>query len=310
MNSLNIGISFDNAVARILEQPSIGRLGWTLLHSLWQFAFLAIVLWLFLKLMSRQSSSSRYVVSCLTLLLMVATTTITFNGIEIDSNRDVAEHTARASSDIHGTLSSDAGEVPSAGPSIALPPQKVAAPEVSSSEAASPPLGFLSVLRTIVEPWLTTIVVLWGVGVVFASTRPLISWYFVRRLRNVGISAVSKETLELLRQTADSLGLTRSVEIVQSKLVEVPAVIGYLRPLILLPLSAVNGLTVQQLEALLAHELAHISRHDYLVNLLQNIVETLLFYHPAVWWVSRKIRYGRENCCDDITVSVSKDRAT
>ena len=86
-----------------------------------------------------------------------------------------------------------------------------------------------------------------------------------------------------------------------------PTVIGWLKPVVLLPASALAGLTPRQLEAILAHELAHIRRHDYLVNLLQTLVETLLFYHPAVWWLSRRIRVERENCCDDLAVSLCGD---
>ena len=91
----------------------------------------------------------------------------------------------------------------------------------------------------------------------------------------------------------------------ESTLVEVPMVIGWLRPVILLPVAATTGLSSEQLEAILAHELAHVARRDYLVNLLQSVVETLLFYHPAVWWVSNQIRVEREHCCDDIAVAVS-----
>ena len=86
-----------------------------------------------------------------------------------------------------------------------------------------------------------------------------------------------------------------------------PTVIGWLKPVVLLPASALAALSPQQLEAILAHELAHIRRHDYLVNLLQTLVETLLFYHPAVWWLSRRIRIERENCCDDLAVSLCGD---
>src|SRR5262249_33339444 len=84
-------------------------------------------------------------------------------------------------------------------------------------------------------------------------------------------------------------------------------VIGWIRPLILLPLTAMTGLAELQLQAILAHELAHIRRHDYLVNLLQTTVETILFYHPAVWWISHQIRIERENCCDDQAVEVCGD---
>ena len=106
------------------------------------------------------------------------------------------------------------------------------------------------------------------------------------------------------------LHIARPVRLLRSTLVDVPTVIGWLKPVILLPATALSGLNPHQLEAILAHELAHIRRHDYLVNLLQTVVETLLFYHPAVWWLSRRIRAERENCCDDLAVSLCGDPVT
>jgi beta-lactamase regulating signal transducer with metallopeptidase domain len=94
----------------------------------------------------------------------------------------------------------------------------------------------------------------------------------------------------------------------ESAKVLVPSAVGFFRPVVLLPTSALVGLSPEQVESLLAHELAHIRRHDYLVNVFQSVVETLLFYHPAVWWVSRRIRVERENCCDDLAVSISGNR--
>ncbi len=88
---------------------------------------------------------------------------------------------------------------------------------------------------------------------------------------------------------------------------DVPTVIGWLKPTVLLPMSALAGLSPLQVEAILAHELAHVRRHDYFVNLLQTLLETLLFYHPAVWWVSGQVRVERENCCDDLAVSLCGD---
>jgi hypothetical protein len=106
---------------------------------------------------------------------------------------------------------------------------------------------------------------------------------------------------------ARRLHISRAITLLESTLVEVPTVIGWLKPVVLLPASALGALSPSQLEAILAHELAHIRRHDYLVNLLQTLVETLLFYHPAVWWLSRRIRIERENCCDDLAVSLCGD---
>jgi len=100
------------------------------------------------------------------------------------------------------------------------------------------------------------------------------------------------------------------VRLLVSALVQVPTVVGWLRPVVLLPVGAIGGLPPEYLEALLLHELAHIRRHDYLVNILQGVAEALLFYHPAVWWVSGQIRAERELCCDDVAVSVSGDALT
>ena len=103
------------------------------------------------------------------------------------------------------------------------------------------------------------------------------------------------------------LHIAAPVKLLESTLVDVPTVIGWLKPVMLLPASALAGLAPAQLEAIFAHELAHVRRHDYLVNLLQTVVETLLFYHPAVWWLSARIRTERENCCDDLAVALCGD---
>src|SRR5262249_44302433 len=108
----------------------------------------------------------------------------------------------------------------------------------------------------------------------------------------------------LARRLSRALGVRHAVRLLESTAVQIPAVVGWLRPVILLPASTVTGLTPEQLEMILAHELAHIRRHDFLVNLLQAVVVTLLFYHPAVWWISRQVRIERENCCDDLAVAV------
>ncbi|NJN78529.1 MAG: M48 family metalloprotease [Saprospiraceae bacterium] len=96
-----------------------------------------------------------------------------------------------------------------------------------------------------------------------------------------------------------------NVRLVESALINVPVVIGYLKPMILMPIGLVNQLTIYQVEAILAHELAHIKRYDYLMNLVQSVIETILFFHPAVWWISGEIRRERENCCDDLALRIT-----
>ena len=129
----------------------------------------------------------------------------------------------------------------------------------------------------------------------------------MRRLPRQGRPA-GQELQALARDLGGRLGIGRAVALLESTAVSVPMVVGWLQPVVLVPASVLTGLPPSQLAAVLAHELAHVRRHDYLVNLLQTAVETLLFYHPAVWWVSAQVRRERENCCDDLAVAVCGDR--
>jgi hypothetical protein len=144
------------------------------------------------------------------------------------------------------------------------------------------------------------------VGVTALTLRLLGGWLLVCRLsrRARPLAGLCDEALSRL---ARALRIGRAVRLLESSLVQVPVVIGGLRPVILLPACALTGLSPGQLEALLAHELAHIDRHDYLVNLVQSAIEVLLFYHPAAWWTSRVIRAEREHCCDALAVRVCGD---
>lgn len=125
----------------------------------------------------------------------------------------------------------------------------------------------------------------------------------VRRLRRVGTSPVAATVQQALECMRARLQVTRRVEVLASSLVTSPIVVGCFRSVILLPTSFIASVPVSQLEAILAHELAHVLRYDYVVNLLQTLVETLFFYHPAVWWLSHRLRIERENCCDDLVVA-------
>ncbi|PYQ18974.1 MAG: peptidase M56 [Acidobacteria bacterium] len=158
-------------------------------------------------------------------------------------------------------------------------------------------------LRSRVERLLPGLVGLWGAGVLVLSLRALGGWALVQRLRRSGLTAVPAAIESTLARLVDALRVSAPVRLYESALVQVPTVIGWLRPVILLPASALTGLSAGQLELILAHELAHIRRGDYLMNLLQTAVETLLFYHPAVWWVSHRMRVEREHCCDDLAVA-------
>jgi beta-lactamase regulating signal transducer with metallopeptidase domain len=156
---------------------------------------------------------------------------------------------------------------------------------------------------TALLPWL---VCAWLSGVLLLASRMVGAWLLVLRLKK-SARPVPAGFEELLARVSARLRVGRAVRLCRSALVEVPTVVGHLRPVILVPAGALLGLTPQQLEAVLAHELAHVRRYDYAVNLLQTAVETLLFYHPAAWWLSRRVRAEREHACDDAAVEATGD---
>jgi len=148
------------------------------------------------------------------------------------------------------------------------------------------------------------LVELWFAGVVLLSLRSAGGILLVERLRRKETILVTEELLELCMALQRRMGLTRAVRYCESLHLDAPAVAGWIRPVVLLPVSALSGLTSVQLEAVIAHELAHIGRYDAFVNLFQIGIETLLFYHPGVWWLGKRVRIEREHCCDDAAVAL------
>jgi len=261
-------------------------LGWALVDSLWQDALAAAGLAALLALIPVRAARARYTLATLTLGLMLAlplTTALRVSGAS-PSTSDVV------------TATSPVAPGPMSGPG----PQAVPA----ALTVLAPIAGRI---RASIEPALPWVVLVWLGGVVVLSLRLASGWLVTRQLGSVGTSSVPESCREAVARLAARLRISRPVRVLESAVVQVPAVIGWLRPVILLPASALTGLTPLQLDALLAHELAHVRRYDYLLNLIQSVIETLLFYHPAVWWVSQQVREEREHCCDDLAVAVCGD---
>jgi beta-lactamase regulating signal transducer with metallopeptidase domain len=233
-----------------------------LLHFLWQGLLVFVLLRAALFFLRDRSANARYAASCAALALMALAPAIT---VAILYRPPTA-------------LS-----LPIAATAIALP----AATLVRSA-------SWTAALR----PWILPV---WAFGVAICSLRMLWACAQVAALRRRSAPAAAA-IQETIADLSRRLGVTRRARVLISTWTGGPSVIGWLRPVILLPVAAIAGLTSEQLEAVLAHELAHIRRHDYLVNWLQIGVETLLFYHPAVWWISSRIREERELCCDDLAV--------
>jgi beta-lactamase regulating signal transducer with metallopeptidase domain len=154
------------------------------------------------------------------------------------------------------------------------------------------------------------LVIVWLLGVLVLTLRLLGGLAYVQRLRHHQTRPVEAEWLQRTQRIAAQIWLVRPVRVLESALVRVPVAIGYFKPLILLPVGTFTGLSPQQAEAVLAHELAHLLRNDYWVNIGQSVVEILFFFHPAAWWMSGVVRQEREHCCDDIAVQTCGDNLT
>lgn len=274
-------------------------LGWALVHFLWQGALLAVLLGIALALTRPRAARTRYALALLTLgaMLVVPVTTAVRLYAPVVAPSDTRVPPALEST----TLTTDRSPAP-----VVIPDEPGATSDVSETHGTIASRS-VSLGTRLVEPALPWLVVLWALGVLLLSVRLTHGWLAARRLRMTGTRRPSARLLAMLQQIAARLRVTRSVQLLESLIIEVPAVIGWLRPVILVPSSALTGLTPQQLEVLLAHELAHVRRYDYLVNIVQSMIETLLFYHPAVWWVSRRVREEREHCCDDLAVEICGD---
>ncbi len=256
----------------LLNQPWTERLGWTLLHFLWQGSLVAALYALARALAGgRISARGRYAIACASLLALTVAPALTYwwlgNSGPAARIGDLTDWGAR---------------------------------QLAPAVAYSP----------VPDPWQLTmqgIVMAWFAGAAACSFRLLIGFISAAALRRSYHTPVLAEWQQTLDRLMERMHVSRSVRLLATDRVDSPSVIGWLRPVILAPVGVLCGLAPEQVEALLAHELAHVRRHDYLVNVLQGIAESLLFYHPAVWWISNQIRAEREHCCDDLAVAASGD---
>jgi beta-lactamase regulating signal transducer with metallopeptidase domain len=254
-----------------------------LVHSLWQDALVALLLGAALVIMRNRTAAARYIAACAGLALMATLPVVT-------------------ASVLYGR------SIPTAfAPTMPLAsarPDAATTDTIAALTAQIPVQEHASI--ALVQRWALPV---WSVGVLVFSLRLLSGSAYAFGVRRRGEPA-EEETTSLVARLARQIGITRPIAVLVSALPEGPATIGWLRPIVLLPPATALGLTRQQLEALLVHELAHVRRHDYLVNVFQMILESLFFYHPAIWWASNQIRAERELCCDDIAVASCGDSIT
>ena len=269
------------AIKQLSALPLMHALGWTLLHFCWQGAIVAILLACALCLLPLRASRLRYCVACAAMALMVVLPVVTF-----------AILAGTQPSPQHFT--------------VTVSPESFDHAVSNGSEKAAEP--WTVQCKRVLNRSLPEVIGFWFAGVLVLLCRLNLGLLAARRLKSLAVEPSSAELQAILRALRIRLGVQRVVKLLDSARLEAPIVFGWLRPAVLLPVGCMTGLSTLQIEAILAHELAHIRRHDYLVNLFQSVMETMLFYHPAVWWLSNRIRREREHCCDDLAVTVCGDR--
>lgn len=287
-------MSLPPPVPELLQSPTLQRLGWTLLHFGWQGALTGAGLAMALAALRRRSANARYLVCLGAVIVSMALPVVTFTLLA-------------------GKVHLRPGQAPAAsvavGPSRPAPAAEAppAAASFRSAGQAPPDPRVIRPAALRIEPALPWVAVVWATGVVCLSVRLFLGWLQLDRLRRGGAPVADARLQMLAAAMARRLGVRQAVSLLQSTVVEAPALIGWLRPVILLPVGMLAGLSSAQVEMILAHELAHVRRRDFPVNLAVTLFETLGFYHPVVWWMGARLRQERENACDDLAIEACGD---
>jgi bla regulator protein BlaR1 len=278
-------------ISKLFSEELINAFGWTILHSLWQGAAIALGFALILFFMKKCSSRTRYYVGIMALLLVLSVSMVTF--VHVYQSQIPAGGQEPGNMVMKTSTATLIGEPP--------------APLEGNKDAR----GFLSKVIPFFQSYfnqhLPLVVSIWFMGILFMLLRLIGGVLYNQRVRVHQTKRVPVSWQKKLDNLCSQTEIKRKVSFLESALAKVPLTIGHFKPVILFPIGMITGLPKDQIEALLAHELAHIARNDYLINVFQNMVDIAFFFHPGVQWISSQIRSERENCCDDVAVSISGD---
>lgn len=287
-----------NLLSRVLETPLVIAIGEILLHSLWQGAATLLVLSALLTLLPAVATGARYAAAYVSLVLCLLAPVATYALVSVQP---------RSSSLLSGEPSvmtqngfqarPPAGAADWSGRTLQTTPALRATSTLSTGRISLDWQG----VQQLVLPWA---VLGWFTGIVLLSVRLAFGMRALNKLRTRFIAHVPEELERAFLRLKTRLGLGDNVTLAASPVADVPLVVGFFRPLVLFPVGMLAGLTASQLEMILAHELAHVKRLDPIANMLQTLVETLLFFNPAALWISARVRQERECCCDALAITL------
>ena len=283
-----------NFINSFLPPDVVEAFGWMILHSLWQGAVISVILGLMMILTRKFSAKSRYFIAIVAMLFMPVASVYTF---------------FRYYTPVKSVETVEVSAVKNE-PAVTGEKTQIMENQVAVATQPAAEMGFTDRMRSYRKYFyqhIPLIVTLWMLGMLVFALKFLGGLAYTQRLKHYRVQPVSDEWQKAFSRLAEMLNLNKAARILQSTLVKVPMVVGYFKPVVLIPVSAFTGLSPGQLETVILHEMAHIVRRDYLINILQSVVEIIFFYHPAVWWMSKMVRAEREHCCDDIAIEKSGD---
>jgi len=272
-----------------MQNDLVSALCWTLIHSLWQGLLLAAVTGAVMISTRRSNARKRYNLLTVLFLLFMMATVITFaREMYLLSAHSIVVDT----------------------PNVSIVQQHLVntvAPVTETSWVAGK--SFLGRFTDYFNTHASLIVTIWFIIFMARFVKLTTNLIYVQRLKYYKTYDPSQQWKDKIAELVDKLGLSKQIQLLESGIVKVPVVMGVFKPVILLPLGLLAHLPSDEIEAILLHELAHIQRRDYFVNLLQSFAETIFFFNPALMWLSSMIREERENCCDDMAIAVTNNKS-
>lgn len=256
-------------------------LSWAILHSFWQVALVYMVMRLILHYLPDNYANSRYYVATCSLSLAMASFIYTLiNKYSLYSSNGEFVLTPMQNTNTTG------GNI------------QLNTTVISKADSI---IAWFNTHADVIDT-------IYAVGITILLFRVFINLFIISKLKNRNTVPANKEWTDILDRCIYNLKLTTKVKLLFSSKVDVPMVMGAVKPVILIPVALVNQLSVQQAEAILLHELAHVRRNDYIINVIQMVIETLMFFNPFTWLISSVIRKEREKCCDDLVVAHTTDK--
>lgn len=282
-------ISLTDTLGLLAANGFLDSLGWALIHSSWQGCIAAAIVMAFRSIFKKAGPALRYsvqIAALFGLFLAFISTVVIYQTDVVPSNLNTTKL------------------------AFSLPfPSQLGLQTLEATTLSTPLATPVSNVQIVGEIGQMTplISLFWVIGFLYLFARYSAAYLLTRKLRNSGLSSVPEVWSRRFEILLANTGITSRVELFISDHIQSPMTLGFFKPIVLVPGSFFTGLPTAQIEAILLHEIAHIRRHDYLINLMQLMVKTVFFYHPAIHYISRQIDEDREQACDDISVAQTRN---